>query len=71
MTETKRLRRSRSNRVIAGICGGIGDYFNIDPVIVRVIWLILVFGAGTGIIAYLLCWLIIPNEPEYSWSETP
>lgn len=62
MANPKRLTRSTSNKVIAGVCGGMGDYFNIDPVIVRVIWLILLLGAGTGLIAYLIAWLVIPEE---------
>lgn len=63
MEEKKRLIRSRDNRVIAGICGGMGEYFNVDPVVLRVIWLLLILGFGTGILAYLICWLVIPSEP--------
>ena len=63
MEEKKRLFRSRDNRVIAGICGGMGGYFNIDPVVLRIIWLLLVLGFGTGVLAYLICWLVIPSEP--------
>ena len=58
--KVKRLYRSNKNRVIAGVCGGIGEYFNIDPVILRIIWAVLIFGMGFGILAYLLAWLIIP-----------
>jgi len=65
MSEKKTLRRSRDDRVIAGVCGGLGSYFKIDPVILRVIWVLLIFGFGTGILAYLICWLVIPPEPEY------
>ena len=64
MASDKRLTRSYSDRVIAGICGGLGRYFGIDPVIVRIVWLVLVLGYGTGLLMYLICWLIIPNEPE-------
>ena len=60
--EARRLRRSKTNKVIAGVCGGLGEYFNIDPVIVRIILLILVLGAGTGVLAYLIAWLVIPEE---------
>jgi phage shock protein C len=60
--DVKRLRRSQTNKVIAGVCGGVGEYFNIDPVIVRIIMLFLVLGAGTGVVAYLIAWLIIPEE---------
>jgi Putative stress-responsive transcriptional regulator len=58
----RRLYRSINDRIIAGVCGGIGEYFNVDPNIIRIIWL-LVGLTGTGIIAYLLAWVIIPEEP--------
>jgi phage shock protein C len=62
-TTPKRLYRSRTDRKIAGVCGGVAHYFNIDPTFIRIIWLVLVLGAGTGLLAYLICWLVIPNEP--------
>ena len=55
----KRLRRSQSNRIIAGVCGGIGEYLNVDPVIIRILAIII---PGFGWIAYLLCAIIIPSE---------
>lgn len=59
----KELQRSRSNRVIAGVCGGIGEYFNIDPVLVRVLAVVLGLGSfGTLVILYLLLAFIIPLE---------
>jgi len=60
--DVKRLTRSRENKVIAGVCGGAGEYFNIDPVIVRIIMLMAFFGAGVGLIAYLIAWVIVPEE---------
>lgn len=60
---TKRLYRSRSNRMIAGVCGGIADYFEVDPTLIRLGWVVLVLAAGTGILAYLLALIIVPNEP--------
>lgn len=59
----KKLYRSRSNRVFAGIAGGLGEYFGVDPVVVRLIWLVLIFLWGTGLVAYLIAWIIIPKEP--------
>jgi len=59
----KRLYRSRTNRVIAGVCGGIAEYSNIDPTIVRLLWLLLSLIWGSGIIAYIIAWIIIPEEP--------
>jgi phage shock protein PspC (stress-responsive transcriptional regulator) len=59
----KKLKRSRTDRVFAGVCGGIGEYFNIDPVIIRIIWVLLAFmPGGPGFLAYLICALIIPED---------
>ena len=57
--EPKRLYRSRSNRWIAGVCGGLGEYLNIDPIIVRILAIII---PGFGWIVYLICALLIPSE---------
>jgi phage shock protein C len=57
------LRRSRTSRVLAGVCGGIGHYFGVDPVVVRVAFILLVVaGFGLGILLYILLWLVIPEE---------
>ena len=60
----KRLYRSNKNRMIAGICGGIGEYFDIDPTLVRVVYIIVsVFSvAFPGILVYLILWVIIPHS---------
>ena len=60
----KHLYRSHSNRVLAGVCGGLGHYFNIDAVLIRLVWLLLILFGGVGLILYLVAWLIIPSEPE-------
>lgn len=60
----KQLYRSESDRKIAGICGGLADYFDIDPVIPRVVFVALVIGAGSGLLLYLIMWFIIPTESE-------
>ena len=58
-----KLYRSKNNRWIAGICGGLGKFFNIDPTIVRVIWIIgTLFSMGFGIILYLILWAVIPEK---------
>ena len=59
----KRLYRSRKDRIIAGVCGGMAEYFHVDPVFVRLIWVALGLMAG-GIIAYIIAWIIIPKAPE-------
>jgi phage shock protein C len=61
--EPKRLFRSRKDRILGGVCGGMGNYFNLDPVLVRVIWAVLFFAAGVGFLAYILAWIIVPEEP--------
>ena len=59
----KKLYRSKYDRKLLGICGGIAEYLNIDPTIVRVVWaLVAVFGAG--LLAYIVCALIIPEKPD-------
>ena len=61
--EIKRLVRSKKGRKIAGVCVGIANYLNIDPVAIRVIWIFLLIPGGLpGIIPYILCWIIIPEE---------
>lgn len=62
--EVKQLYRSRTNRKLAGVCGGIGEYFNIDPVIVRLLWMALTLLAGWGILVYILAIILIPNHPD-------
>lgn len=63
-SEEKKLLRSRKNRILCGVCGGIGEYLKIDPTIIRVIWLFFVLAGGSGIIAYIILCLIIPEEPK-------
>lgn len=61
---TKRLYRSREHKVIAGVCGGIAEYFNIDPVIIRVIAVLLLLPGGLpGFVPYVVLWIIIPKHP--------
>ncbi|SCP99201.1 PspC domain-containing protein [Anaerobium acetethylicum] len=62
--EPKKLCKSRTNRMIAGVCGGIGEYLNIDPTVVRLITVLLGF-TGTGIIAYLVAAIIMPEVNQY------
>lgn len=64
MDKNKRLYRSEKNSVFAGICGGLGDYFDIDPVLLRVLWLLVVVFTGfvPGLIVYVIAIYIIPKE---------
>ena len=50
--------------MIGGVCAGIADYLDTDPTIIRILWVLFVFCAGGGILAYLLCWIIMPVSPE-------
>ncbi len=59
----KRLYRSRDDRMIAGVCGGLGEYFSIDPTIVRLILLFLMLWGGGGVLVYILAWIVIPEQP--------
>ncbi|MBT7788547.1 MAG: PspC domain-containing protein [Calditrichaeota bacterium] len=66
-SDYKRLYRSEDDRILAGVCSGIGDYFQIDPVLIRVIWVIGSLAWGGGILIYLLAWILIPKQPlDYS-----
>ena len=56
------LRRSRTDRVIGGVCGGLGRHFGIDAVLLRIAFVILVFAGGSGLLIYLLAWVLIPDE---------
>ena len=60
----KKLYRSKSDRKLAGVCGGLAEYLNIDPTGIRVIWAVTSLFAFVGIIAYVVCAVIIPEEPE-------
>jgi len=59
----KRLYRSRTHRQIAGVCGGIAEYFGLDPVLVRVIFILMFFAGGSALLAYILAIILIPLEP--------
>lgn len=56
---SKQLRRSSSNRVLTGLCGGLGEYFGVDPVLIRLIW---IFVPGLNIVAYLIGSVLVPSE---------
>lgn len=61
--EDKRFYRSNQHRIIGGVCGGLGDYFDIDPVIMRIVFFILAFAGGGGVLIYLILWILVPEEP--------
>ena len=57
----KRLTKDLNDKKVAGVCSGIARYFDIDPTIVRIIWLIAVLCFGFGLLAYIICWIVLPN----------
>lgn len=58
--DSRRLTRDISNKMLGGVCSGVANYFGIDPTLVRIIWAIMALGYGAGILAYIICWVIIP-----------
>lgn len=64
-TEHKKLYRSNTNKVVAGVCGGLGEYFDTDPVVIRLFWLLMVIFSGVfpGLVAYGFAILLIPRRP--------
>ena len=60
----KRLYKIEEGKKVSGVCGGIAEYFDIDPTIVRLLWIILICCVGTGILAYIIGAIIIPNKSE-------
>lgn len=65
----KRLYRSRADRRLAGVCGGIADYLAVDPTIIRIIWVLFAIAGGPGVVLYIILAAIIPEEPEYVQSS--
>ena len=61
---TKKLYRSREDRWVGGVCGGLGKYLDVDPIVIRLIALILVLCAGGGLLVYIIAWIVIPEEPD-------
>jgi phage shock protein C len=64
----KRLYRSRDEKMIAGVCGGIAEYFGIDPTLVRALWVAITLFAGFGIVLYLILWVLVPLHPPGVYS---
>ena len=59
----KRLYKSQTNKMVVGVCGGLGEYFGIDPTLVRLVWLLFCAAGGSGLLAYFIAALVIPREP--------
>lgn len=66
----KKLMRSWTDRKIAGVCGGLAEYFDLDPTLLRVVWVLLVLCAGTGLLAYIVMWIVVPSAPPTVAAQT-
>ncbi|MCR4749197.1 MAG: PspC domain-containing protein [Lachnospiraceae bacterium] len=58
----KELRKSNSNRIICGVCGGLGEYFQVDPTVIRLLWIAFCLMGGSGILAYLIAAVLMPEN---------
>ncbi|HLT57141.1 MAG TPA: PspC domain-containing protein [Limnochordales bacterium] len=65
----RRLYRSRTDRILGGVCGGLARYFDVDPTLVRLAWLLTSLWAGAGVVVYLVAWIVIPREPREGWYD--
>jgi len=63
----KRLYRSGKEKILGGVCGGIAEYLNVDPVLIRLLWAGAFFMKGVGLLMYILAWKIIPRNPKHKW----
>lgn len=61
--DNKRLYRSSTDRILGGVCGGIGEFFNIDPTLIRLGWVLFCAMGGSGVLAYVIAAIIIPDQP--------
>jgi phage shock protein C len=66
----KRLYRLKNQRILGGVCGGIGEYFDVDPTVIRIVWAVLTL-LSVGIIAYIIAWIIIPEEGSSDEGNSP
>ncbi len=59
----RRLYRSRTEKMIAGVCGGVAEYFNMDPTVIRLIWVLITLLGGAGVLLYIILWIVMPLAP--------
>ena len=63
MDATRKLYRSKTNRQVAGVCGGLAEYFNLDATLIRVLFVLLAVLGGSGVVLYVAMWIIVPKQP--------
>ncbi len=61
--DKRKLYRSNTNRMLGGVCGGLGEYFDIDPTLVRLIFVLLTLAGASGVLIYIIMLIVVPNEP--------
>lgn len=64
MSEKKRLYRTEDDRMLGGVCGGLGEYFDVDPVLIRLLWVAFTLAYGSGLLAYIIFWIVVPEKSE-------
>ncbi|MCD6215761.1 MAG: PspC domain-containing protein [Candidatus Aenigmarchaeota archaeon] len=68
-SKIRRIYRSGKDKILGGVCGGIGEYLSVDPVIIRLLWVIGILAWGSGILLYIIAWIIIPRNPRHKWTR--
>jgi phage shock protein C len=64
MDEPRKLYRSRTQRMVAGVCGGLAEYFNVDTTVIRVLFLVLTLFGGSGLVVYVVMWILVPDASK-------
>lgn len=68
--ESTRLTRSRSDYMLGGVCGGLGKYFKIDPVFIRLLFVLITLAGGSGVLIYFILWIVIPREDKLDTQQS-
>jgi phage shock protein C len=71
MEEPRKLYRSRTQRMVAGVCGGLAEYFNIDTTVIRVLFLVLTLFGGSGLVVYVVMWILVPDASKAPPTTSP
>ncbi len=62
MSSNKKLYRSSKNKILGGVCAGLGEYFDVDPTVIRLLWVVIFLMGGSGILIYIIFWIVLPEE---------
>ena len=69
--QPRKLYRSQTDRKVAGVCGGLAEYFNVDPTLIRVLFIVLAVCGGAGLVLYLAMWIVVPDASKASHADPP